>query len=70
MTDILNCPCCNGKAKFVPHSKLIFTFMTRIGRVCCKKCGLSTATGYKAIVIRWWNRRVERGCANDTREGM
>jgi len=59
MTDILKCPCCDGKAKFVPVIKMDrIAKVVPVGKIICKKCGLRTRTGTKGRVLKTWNRRV------------
>ena len=62
MTDILNCPCCDGKAKFVPVIKMDrIAKVVPVGKIICKKCGLRTRTGTKGRVLKTWNRRDGMG---------
>jgi transcription elongation factor Elf1 len=56
MTDILNCPCCEGKARFVDTVKVVKK-LVRIGRIECKVCGLRTGVNTFGRVCKVWNRR-------------
>jgi hypothetical protein len=52
MTDIRECPCCFGKAKYQRTG-----FFASVGKIVCTKCGLQTPVAFKAVSIRRWNRR-------------
>ena len=56
MTDILNCPCCDGKAVFVNTVK-VAKKLIRIGYIACRKCGVRTGVSTYGRVTKTWNRR-------------
>jgi transcription elongation factor Elf1 len=58
MPDILNCPCCDGRAVFtyavLPH---LTRRLVSIGYIACKKCGVRTGVNTFGRVCKVWNRR-------------